>query len=175
MLTLLLGGARSGKSTLAVEMGRRHHGPVTFVATSRPIDGDMSERIARHRAERPGWPTVEEPLDLAGALVAADDGNLVIVDCLTLWVGNLLHRGDGDAAVEALSTEAAMAATDRQGPTVVVSNEVGMGVHPETALGMRYRDLLGRVNQHWAAAADTSLLLVAGRAVTLTDPWAVLA
>ncbi|MET0324108.1 MAG: bifunctional adenosylcobinamide kinase/adenosylcobinamide-phosphate guanylyltransferase, partial [Ilumatobacteraceae bacterium] len=107
MLTLLLGGARSGKSTLAVEIGRRHDGPVTFVATSEPIDGDMSDRIARHRAERPGWPTMEEPLDLAGALTAVDDGNLVIVDCLTLWVGNLLHRGDDDVAVEAQSAETA--------------------------------------------------------------------
>ena len=70
MLTLLLGGARSGKSALAVELGRRHDGPVTFVATSQPIDGDMAARIARHRAERPDWPTIEEPLDLAGALAA---------------------------------------------------------------------------------------------------------
>jgi adenosyl cobinamide kinase/adenosyl cobinamide phosphate guanylyltransferase len=175
MLTLLLGGARSGKSSLAVEMGRRHDGPVTFVATSEPIDGDMSGRIARHRAERPGWPTVEEPLDVAGALAAADAADLVIVDCLTLWIGNLLHRGDTDADVEARSQDAAETAAARHGPTVVVSNEVGMGVHPETPLGMRYRDLLGRVNQQWAAAADTSLLLVAGRAVPLTDPWAVLA
>ena len=175
MLTLLLGGARSGKSSLAVEIGRRHGGPVTFVATSEPIDGDMSGRIARHRAERPGWPTIEEPLDLGGALAAVDDADLVIVDCLTLWVGNLLHRGDGDTAVEAQSVATAEIAARRAGPTVVVTNEVGMGVHPETALGMRYRDLLGRVNQQWAAAADTSLLLVAGRAVALTDPWLVLA
>ena len=175
MLTLLLGGARSGKSSLAVEMGRRHDGPVTFVATSEPIDGDMSGRIARHRAERPAWPTIEEPLDLGGALAAADGADLVIVDCLTLWVGNLLHRGDTDDAVETRAVEAAAIAAGRTGPTVVVSNEVGMGVHPETALGMRYRDLLGRVNQQWAAVADTSLLLVAGRALPLTDPWLVLA
>jgi len=174
-LTFLVGGARSGKSSLAVEMGRRHDGPVTFIATSEPIDDGMSERIARHRAERPGWPTIEEPLDLGGALADVDDTELVIVDCLTLWVGNLLHHAAGDDAVEARSVDAASIAAGRTGPTVVVSNEVGMGVHPETALGMRYRDLLGRVNQHWAAAADTSLLLVAGRAVTLTDPWAVLA
>ena len=84
-------------------------------------------------------------------------------------VGNLLHRGDSDTAVEARSRGTAEIAADRAGPTVVVRNEVGMGVHPETALGTRYRDLLGRVNQQWAAAADTSLLLVAGRAVALTD------
>jgi len=174
MLTLLLGGARSGKSTLAVEMGRRHDGPVTFVATAEPIDGDMSGRIGRHRAERPAWPTIEEPLDLAAPLAAAGDADLVIVDCLTLWIGNLLHRGDSDTAVEALSHDTAALAADRAGPTVVVSNEVGMGVHPETALGMRYRDLLGRVNQQWARAADVALFLVAGRAIPLSDPWTYL-
>jgi adenosylcobinamide kinase / adenosylcobinamide-phosphate guanylyltransferase len=173
-LTLLLGGARSGKSALAVEIGRRHPGPVTFIATSPPaIDGDLSGRIARHRAERPPWPTIEEPLDLAAALAAAG-ADLAIVDCVTLWVNNLLHRGDDDASVE--STAAAVAATTaaRGGPTVVITNEVGLGVHPTTELGRRYRDLLGRVNQRWAAAADTTLLLVAGRALALTDPWTLL-
>ena len=172
-MTVLLGGARSGKSALAVELGRRHVGGVTFVATSPPIDGDLSARIARHRAERPDWPTIEEPLDLVGALARAGD-DLVLLDCLTLWVSNLLLRGDADADVEALSTATATAAADRTGPTVVISNEVGLGVHPTTDLGRRYRDLLGRVNQRWAAAADTSLLLVAGRAIPLTDPWTYL-
>ena len=172
MLTLLLGGARSGKSALAVEMGRRHGGPVTFVATSEPIDSDLAERIARHRRDRPDWPTVEEPRDLAGALAATNGDALVIVDCLTVWVGNLLHRGDTD--VEARSASAAKVAATRPAPTVVVSNEVGLGVHPETELGLRYRDLLGRVNQQWAAVADRTLFLVAGRALPLTDPWAVL-
>lgn len=169
-LTLLLGGARSGKSALGVELGRRHDGPVTFVATSPPIDGDLGERIARHRGERPAWPTIEEPLDVAGALREAGD-DLVLLDCLTLWVNNLIHRGDADADVEALSAMTAAAAAERSGPTVVISNEVGLGVHPETELGRRYRDLLGRVNQQWAARADVSLLLVAGRAVALADPW----
>jgi adenosyl cobinamide kinase/adenosyl cobinamide phosphate guanylyltransferase len=173
MLTLLLGGARSGKSALAVEMGRRHGGPVTFVATSEPLDGDLADRIARHRRDRPGWPTVEEPHDLAGALADPESDVLVIVDCLTVWVSNLMYRGDTDAEIEAHSTDAARAAADRPAPTVVVSNEVGLGVHPETALGLRYRDLLGRVNQHWAAVADRSLFLVAGRALTLADPWSV--
>jgi adenosylcobinamide kinase / adenosylcobinamide-phosphate guanylyltransferase len=173
-LTLLLGGARSGKSALAVEIGRRHPGPVTFIATSPPsIDGDLSGRIARHRAERPPWPTIEEPLDLAAALAAAGT-DLAIVDCLTLWVNNLLHRGDDDAAIEAIAADAAATAAERGGPTVVITNEVGLGVHPTTELGRRYRDTLGRVNQRWAAAADTALLLVAGRALSLTDPWTLL-
>ena len=173
-LTLLLGGARSGKSALAVEIGRRHPGPVTFIATSPPaLDGDMAGRIARHRAERPAWPTIEEPVDLAAALTAAG-GGLAIVDCLTLWVSNLLHRGDDDEAIAAVAAEVAAATTARPGPTVAISNEVGLGVHPTTELGRRYRDLLGRVNQRWAAVADPALLLVAGRAVPLADPWTLL-
>ncbi len=172
MLTLLVGGARSGKSTLAVELGRRHEGPVTFVATAVPFDDGLAERIARHRAERPPWPTVEAPTELAAALAAAE--GLAIVDCLTLWVNNLLHRGDDDAAIE----EAAMATADlaaaRPGGTVAITNEVGLGVHPETELGRRFQDLLGRVNQCWAQRAETTLLLVAGRALRLEDPWAVL-
>ena len=172
-LTVLLGGARSGKSVLAVEIGRRHAGGVTFVATSPPIDGNLSDRIARHRAERPPWPTIEEPLDVCAALGAAGD-HLVVLDCLTLWVNNLVHRGDSDDAVEAISAATASAAANRSAPTVVITNEVGLGVHPETDLGRRYRDLLGRVNQQWTAAADVALLLVAGRAVPLADPWTYL-
>jgi adenosylcobinamide kinase / adenosylcobinamide-phosphate guanylyltransferase len=169
-LTLLLGGARSGKSALAVELGRRHDGGVTFVATSPSVDGDLDQRIARHRADRPAWPTIEEPLDLAGALERAGD-DLAIVDCLTLWVNNLLHRGDADNDVEVLSAATAGIAAGRAAPTVVITNEVGLGVHPATELGRRYRDLLGRVNQQWAAAAQRAVLLVAGRAVALADPW----
>jgi adenosylcobinamide kinase/adenosylcobinamide-phosphate guanylyltransferase len=173
-LTVLLGGARSGKSSLAVEIGRRHPAAVTFVATSPALDDDLTGRIARHRAERPAeWHTIEEPLDVAGALAAAGD-DLVLVDCLTLWVSNLLHRGDSDDAVEALSLRTAACAADRTAPTVVVTNEVGLGVHPTTDLGRRYRDLLGRVNQQWVAQADVALFLVAGRAVPLTDPWTYL-
>lgn len=171
---MLLGGARSGKSALAVEIGRRHGGGVTFVATSPAIDHDLAGRIARHRAERPTrWPTIEEPLDVAGALDAAGD-DLVLLDCLTLWVSNLLHRGDSDAAVEERSAETATAAANRSAPTVVITNEVGLGVHPETELGRRYRDLLGRVNQQWAGRADVALFLVAGRAIPLSDPWTCL-
>jgi adenosyl cobinamide kinase/adenosyl cobinamide phosphate guanylyltransferase len=173
MLTLLLGGARSGKSRLAVEMGRRHGGPVTFVATSIPFDESLTDRVARHRADRPEWPTIEEPFDLAGALDAAGS-SFVIVDCLTVWVNNLIFRGDSDATIESLSTATADATARRRSDTVVISNEVGLGVHPETELGLRYRDLLGRVNQQWAERATTTLLLVAGRALRLDDPWRVL-
>ena len=174
-LTTLLGGARSGKSALAVEIGRRHVGPVRFVATAEPADDDMELRIDHHRRERPeAWTTIEEPIELGDALVAAGDDTLVIVDCLTLWVSNLMYAGRSDDDVRSRAAAASAIAAARSGPVVAVSNEVGMGVHPDTALGRRYRDLLGWVNQTWVAASATSLLLVAGRAVELTDPWQLL-
>lgn len=172
MLTLLIGGARSGKSSLAVELGRRHDGPVTFIATLVPFDDALRDRASRHREARPPWPTIEEPHDLNGALARAD--GMAIVDCLTLWINNLVFRGDDDDEIEAAAAAAASTAAARTEPTVVITNEVGLGVHPETELGLRYRDLLGRVNQHWAQHAGRSLLLVAGRAVPLEDPWTLL-
>jgi adenosylcobinamide kinase/adenosylcobinamide-phosphate guanylyltransferase len=175
MRTFLVGGARSGKSSLAVDIGLRHQGPVVFVATAEAFDDDLAQRIARHRDERPGWPTVETPVHLADAVGGVDPEALVIVDCLTVWVGNLFHhmpsashRADAYTAFEA-------AIHARSAPTVVVSNEVGLGLHPDTDLGREYRDELGRLNQRVAAAADRTLLLVAGRALALTDPWEFLA
>jgi adenosylcobinamide kinase / adenosylcobinamide-phosphate guanylyltransferase len=172
VLTLLIGGARSGKSSMAVELGRRHDGPVTFIATLVPFDDALRDRASRHREGRPSWPTIQEPHDLNGALNRAE--GLVILDCLTLWVNNLVFRGDGDNEIEAAAVSAASTAAVRADPTVVVTNEVGLGVHPETELGLRYRDLLGRVNQCWAENADRVLLIVAGRAVALEDPWTLL-
>jgi adenosyl cobinamide kinase/adenosyl cobinamide phosphate guanylyltransferase len=167
-LTLLLGGARAGKSALALRHARAHGGPVVFVATAEPGDAEMAERIARHRAERDaGWATVEAPRDLAGALAGAPPEACVIVDCLTLWVANLLDRGDDEVA--GLAAAAADLAGGRAGPTIAVSNEVGMGVVPASAVGRRYRDLLGRVNAVWAARADAAALVVAGRPLWLDD------
>lgn len=172
MLRLLLGGARSGKTSLAVRLGRDHDGPVTYLATCPRIDGDseLAVRIADHQAERPAaWSTVEEEHDLAAALSAAGTA-FVIVDCLTTWVGNLLFRGDDEAEVREASERAVAVAANRGAPTVVVSNEVGLGIVPESPLGREYRDVLGRVNQQWAAAADEALFLVAGRAIRLEQP-----
>src|SRR5262249_62006926 len=129
----------------------------------------MAERIARHREERPaGWTTVEEPRQLAGALAAAPDEACVVVDCLSLWVANVLEREA--RAIEGEAAEAARLAAARSGRTVAVSNEVGMGVVPATAAGRAYRDVLGRVNAIWAAAAADSFLVVAGRALRLEGP-----
>lgn len=181
-LVFLVGGARSGKSALAVDLGKRHQGPVLVLATAEAFDDDMHDRIVRHRAERPDWPTVEEPVQLAAALRHADSsapdaggGTMVVVDCLTVWVANLFARGFTQADREHCHDEAVAALGDRRGATVVISNEVGLGIHPDTALGREYRDELGRLNQRVAAIAGRTLFLVAGRALALTDPWEHLA
>jgi adenosylcobinamide kinase/adenosylcobinamide-phosphate guanylyltransferase len=168
-LTFLLGGARSGKSTLAVRLASEWGGPVVFVATAeRRDDPEMDARIEAHVAERPPeWETVEAPLDLGRAVAAASAEACVVVDCLTLWVSNVLEAGWSDAETEAAAAELVRVATAREAPTVVVSNEVGLGVVPDTPLGRRYRDVLGRVNAIVAAAADRALLVVAGRALEL--------
>ena len=165
-VTLLIGGVRSGKSALAVEIGRRHAGEVLFIATAEPFDDEMRSRISRHRDDRPDWPTIEQPVELGTAIAAAPGEPLLIVDCLTVWVANELHH-HGSADAEAV----AAALVARQGSSVVVTNEVGLGVHPETSLGRDYRDELGRVNQVIAAVATTTLLMAAGKALRLGDPW----
>lgn len=170
-LTLLVGGARSGKSDLAVQMGERHGNDVTFIATAEGLDDDMTRRIARHRAERPPWPTIVAPLSVGDALSATPPDHLVIVDCLTLWLANALLADWTDDTVLAATAGDALIAAARRAPTVAVTNEVGLGIHPDNELGRRYRDLLGQVNRHWAGVARRSLFLVAGRALPLHDPW----
>lgn len=164
----VLGGARSGKSRFAVADAARAR-RVAFVATARVGDGDMARRIARHRAERPPhFTTVEEPCDLVARLAGlAGVHDAVVVDCLTLWVANRLERGDGDEAILAEADALAGLIGRRACSLTLVSNEVGEGVHPETAIGLRFRDLLGLVNQKIAAACDTVVLMVAGVPVTL--------
>ncbi len=166
-LLLLLGGARSGKSDLAVRLARRQSAPVVLIATADAGDAEMAARIARHRRERPAaWETIEAPLALAAAIAGAPDGSCVIVDCLTLWTSNML-AGPQAGETEARALQAARAARDRGGLTIAVSNEVGLGIVPANPLARSYRDLLGRVNAIWAAAADSAYLLVAGRALAL--------
>ena len=164
-LVVLLGGARSGKSALALELAG---GRGTFLATATAGDEEMAARIERHRGERPAaWTTVEEPVALGAALgsVAADEP--VVLDCLSLWVSNLIEAGWDDAAIEREARAVARVAAARAAKTVAVSNEVGSGVVPATALGRRYRDVLGRVNAIWAAEAERALLVVAGRTLEL--------
>ena len=132
------------------------------------------EGIARHVDERPAdWQTIEEQLNLTTAVEAAPDG-LIIIDCLTLWTSNLMWDGRSDQYIRnQAATDAAGVAT-RTDPVVVITNEVGLGIVPDNALAQRYRDVHGFVNQTWAAAADTVLHLIAGRATKLEDPWTLL-
>jgi adenosylcobinamide kinase/adenosylcobinamide-phosphate guanylyltransferase len=167
-LTFLLGGARSGKSALAVELARAWGGAVTVIATAEAGDEEMAQRIRLHREERPaGWQTVEEPIDLDSALSGVPADSAVVLDCLSLWVANLLERGGSDPEVEEHSRRATALVQARGPSTIVVSNEVGLGVVPPSVLGRRYRDLLGRVNAQWAAAADEAAFVVAGRMLRL--------
>jgi adenosyl cobinamide kinase/adenosyl cobinamide phosphate guanylyltransferase len=162
---VLVGGARSGKSQLALEHARVAGAPVVFIATAEAGDEEMAEKIRRHQADRPAdWKTIEQPLDLVGAIESVPDGATAIVDCLSLWVANILDK-DG---VEERGEAAARVAASRTGLTVAVTNEVGLGIVPDNALARRYRDVLGRVNAVWAAAADEAYFVVAGRALRLT-------
>jgi adenosylcobinamide kinase / adenosylcobinamide-phosphate guanylyltransferase len=158
-LSLILGGTRSGKSQHAERIITARPPPWVYVATAQAFDDEMRERIAIHRARRDaGWVVMEEPIDLARALAEAGERS-VLVDCLTVWLSNLMLGGhDIAAAIEALDA----ALNRRAMPTVLVSNEVGLGIVPDNALARAFRDAAGRLNQHFAARADTVLFLVAG-------------
>jgi adenosylcobinamide kinase / adenosylcobinamide-phosphate guanylyltransferase len=167
-LTFVTGGARSGKSAYALRLAARAGTQVVLIATAEARDEEMRKRIEAHRRERPaGWRTVEEPVDLAGALSALAVDEFAIVDCLSLWVSNLLERGQDAAAIELLAEESAGLAAGLAGGCVAVSNEVGMGIVPTNDLARAYRDMLGRVNAIWAGAADEAVLAVAGRVLRL--------
>jgi adenosyl cobinamide kinase/adenosyl cobinamide phosphate guanylyltransferase len=168
--TLLLGGARSGKSTLAVRLGSAFDGAVAVVATAEARDEDMAERIRAHRAARPaGWETVEAPLGLLAAIEEVREDAFLILDCLTLWVSNALEAGASGDEVEGEAGKLASALAGRRVPSVVVSNEVGLGIVPANELARRYRDVLGRVNAAFAAEASRSFLVVAGRGLPLEE------
>lgn len=163
-LTLVLGGARSGKSRHAETLLARLPPPWIYLATAQAGDDEMAARIAAHRARRGAhWRTIEAPRDLRGALAACGDAP-VLLDCLTLWLSNLmLARADIGAEMDGL--EAALAAAPA--PVVAVANEVGSGIVPEFPLGRRFRDLQGTLNQRMAARADRVVLMVAGLALPL--------
>jgi adenosylcobinamide kinase / adenosylcobinamide-phosphate guanylyltransferase len=164
-LTLVLGGARSGKSRHAEALAMATPSPWIYVATAEPFDDEMKARIAEHRMRRgETWRTIEVPLDLGGAIESAPAGAAVLVDCLTLWLNNLMYNGH-DIDAETARLEATLAA--RQGPVVLVSNEVGSGIVPDNAQARRFRDLQGRLNQRIAARADHVVLLVAGLPVVV--------
>jgi adenosylcobinamide kinase/adenosylcobinamide-phosphate guanylyltransferase len=159
-LTLVLGGARSGKSRYAESLVTACPPPWTYVATAEPLDDEMRARIAEHRARRGAdWRTVEAPCDLAEALQRNSAGGVVLVDCLTLWLTNRM-LADADIEEDSARLEAVLSGI--AAPVVVVSNEVGLGIVPDNALARRFRDAQGRLNQRIAARADRVVLMVAG-------------
>lgn len=163
----VLGGARSGKSRHAMAVAEEMSADPVLIATAVAVDEEMEQRIAHHRRERgPCWTTVEEPLDLAGAIAKQASGETVVVDCLTMWLSNLMHEGrecagNVDKLLEAI----------RETPAdlVLVSNEVGLGIVPDTPLGRRFRDEQGRLNQSIAKTADQVILLTAGLPLLLKN------
>lgn len=174
-LTLILGGARSGKSTYAENLARAQTGSVLYVATAIAFDEEMRVRIARHRAERPShWQTLEAPTQTGAAITQAAAADLVLLDCLTVLANNIIapmpEPIDAAAAESALNVEidsllAAYEASDAE--WIIVSNEVGLGIVPAYPLGRVYRDALGRANQRLAMVADRVLFMVAGLPLTV--------
>ena len=169
-ITLVLGGARSGKTRHALDLAEQGDGPLVYLATAQARDDEMRGRILRHREERGArWRTVEEPVDLAEALRRhAQGGGTVLVDCLTLWLSNLMESGRDPAAETAALVAALREVRDGAGGRVIlVSNEVGLGIVPGNALARRFRDEAGRIHQAVAGVADSVLFMVAGLPMTV--------
>jgi len=167
-VTLVLGGARSGKSCYAENLVEAAASHATYIATAEPRDAEMAVRIAEHRARRGSlWNTIEAPLDLASVIAseAAADRPL-LVDCLTLWLSNLMMA---ERCVAAESTALCAALRETVGSVVLVANEVGLGLVPETSLGRRFRDAAGRLNQEVAALADRVVFTAAGLPLVLKE------
>ncbi len=167
---LVTGGARSGKSRFVLTRALAHPPPRVFIATAEAGDAEMAARIAAHRAERGGeFMTIEEPVALAEELERATrDASVVVVDCVTLWIANLLGRGLSDAQIQDAVAAVAERVRTSPRPTILVTNEVGGGIVPFEPETRRYRDLLGAANQRLADAVDEVMLMVAGRPLTLT-------
>ncbi len=164
-LALILGGARSGKSRYGLGLAGRCPAPRLFVATCEPRDAEMEARIAAHQRERGSdWTTQEVPLKLAATLKAAQDGfGVILVDCLTMWVSNLLlQEGAPKGRIQTACEDLVAALQKTTTPTILISNEVGMGIVPDNPLGREFRDRAGWLHQRLAQVADLVVLVVAG-------------
>lgn len=168
-LALILGGTRSGKSSYALELARHFPQPRLYLATAEAGDEEMAARIAQHRRDRgEGWDTWEVPLDLAGALAQAQGRyQVILADCLTLWLSNRLVREGNHSELKKACRELVTTLEKVTTPTLLVSNEVGWGIVPDNPLAREFRDLAGWLHQLLAAAADLVVLLVAGLPLTL--------
>ena len=174
-LVVILGGTRSGKSRFGRDRAAALAGdaPVTFVATALPGDAEMDERIALHRADRPaGWTTIEPGRDLPAAIRAVPAGTTILLDGLTLWLSQLIDDADVPALVDGPVEGLRAALSDHDGPVVVVSDEIGLGIVPVNALSRAFRDLLGIAHQRLVADSDEAWFMVAGRAIRLVEPVA---
>ena len=175
VLVFLSGGARSGKSSIAVKAAAKQQTPVTVIATATAGDSEMAQRIAQHQGERPRhWALIEEPVDLLGAAASVNGDHTIIVDCLALWANNRLF----DEAEQILDEAALLAdlLAERRARAYVVSNEVGSGIVPADTVTRGFRDLLGSINQRMAQRADAAYLYVAGRLILWvpeTRPWSL--
>lgn len=170
--TFLLGGARSGKSVLSEQLAQGFAKPlglsVTAVVTAEPIDAEMQDRIERHQADRPaGWTTLEAPYDLVATVRSLPDEQIVVVDCVTVWLTNLLVRGDDPETIEAQGSLLAQALAARSQPAIAVSNELGLGLVPGDAMSRSFRDIQGRVNQALGSTLDHAYFVVSGRCLKL--------
>lgn len=167
---MLLGGARSGKSFLAQQLAQDSEQAVCLIVTAERLDEDMINRIDKHRAERPStWRVTEEPLRISEAARTATDGFL-IVDCITVWLGNALHYGWSETQIFEEVNRFIEILVLRESRSVVVSNEVGLGIHPVSTLSREYRDLLGKINALLAKSAEQSYFMVAGQVLALVNP-----
>lgn len=174
MKALILGGVRSGKSRHAEELAARHGGSIALIATATAGDEEMAARIAAHRARRPEhWRVVEEPITLGRALLElARPDSFVIIDCLTLWLTNILMQSD--AALLERECDALLAAVRAAaGSVILVSNEVGSGIVPVNELARRFSDAAGSLHQRLAQVCDRVLLMVAGLPLTVKPPAAL--
>lgn len=169
-IILITGGSRSGKSTYAQNVAESISGARTYIATCPYIDEEMEERIRKHKESRraSSWQTIEETIDLAGALRTSKESRVILVDCLTLWINNLMYaaeqRGEGfsEEVISMLSKEIITISRDLAGTVIFVTNEVGLGIIPDNPLSRLYRDVAGRCNQIMAGCADTVIFMISG-------------
>ena len=174
-LLYISGGARSGKSLYAEQRALALAGPRSYIATCPVLDDEMAARIDRHQQRRAdqGWQTIEEPVDLVAALEVTHDSRVVLVDCVTLWINNLLYAAEtehqtlDEDTIHRLTLQVIDAARQGERTVILVSNELGMGIVPADALSRHYRDLVGRCNQTLAAHADEAVLMVSGLPLAL--------
>jgi adenosylcobinamide kinase/adenosylcobinamide-phosphate guanylyltransferase len=166
-IVLVLGGARSGKSAYAENLAVRHKGPKFYIATAEAFDEEMHDRIKHHRSNRAedGWETIEAPFDLANAIRDhASKKSFILLDCITVWIGNLLHK---QSAVYPQVDELCSALAAAQGTIIIVSNETGLGIVPDNPMARAFRDEAGRANQAIAKIAGEVVFVVAGLPLTL--------